>query len=69
MDGMSRPKIFSNWDKVPVLVDTKTAALILGVSPRQVLNYINTGALKAAHPTPRKVVITKEALMEFGGVI
>lgn len=66
---MSRPKIFSNWDKVAVFVDTKTAAAILGVTPRQVRNYIASGALRAHRPTPRKILITKESLMEFGGCV
>lgn len=62
-------RVPTNWDAIPLFMDTKLAARILGVSVRTVQNYVKNGMLKAIYPTPggKVIKITKEALMEFGG--
>ena len=43
---MQQPKIH-NWDKLPLVLDTKTVALIYGVAPNTIKQWIYSGQLKA----------------------
>lgn len=42
---MQQPKIH-NWDKLPLVLDTKTVALIYGVTPNTVKHWVYTNQLK-----------------------
>ena len=42
---MRRPSIH-NWDKLPIVLDTKTVALIYDVTPNTVKQWIYNGQLK-----------------------
>lgn len=43
---MQRQKVY-NWDKLPLVLDTKTVALIYGVAPNTIKQWIYSGQLKA----------------------
>ena len=42
---MQKSKIY-NWDKLPLVLDTKTVALIFGVAPNTVKHWLYSGQLQ-----------------------
>ena len=42
---MQKVKIY-NWDKLPLILDTKTVALIYGVTPNTIKQWLYSGQLK-----------------------
>ena len=42
---MRKPSIH-NWDKLPLILDTKTVALIYGVTPNTIKRWVYTNQIK-----------------------
>ena len=56
---MQKDRTVSNWDKLPVVLDVHTVALIFDVSDQTVKTWLQTGKLKATK-VARKWVIDRD---------
>jgi excisionase family DNA binding protein len=62
-----REKMFTSWDEVPVTVDTRSAAKLLGVLPETVRKKVAAGEIPA-YKIAREWRINKSDLMALCGV-
>ena len=62
-----REKMFTSWDEVPVTVDTRSAAKLLGVLPETVRRKVADGKIPA-FKIAREWRINKSDLMALCGV-
>ena len=58
----------TTWDQVPVVMDTKYAAMLLGITPNKVMEFARTGKLPGIKPGRRAWRFEKTALMRALGV-
>lgn len=68
---MQKLNVINNWDKLPVVLDIPTVALIFNVTETTVKHWIYKGQLKGAH-IGRKWIFDKEyikSLVNSKGVI
>lgn len=62
-----REKMFTSWDEVPVTVDTRSTAKLLGVLPETVRRKVADGKIPA-YKIAREWRINKSDLMALCGV-
>ena len=62
-----KPRYFTSWEDVPIILDIATSALILGIPYDSVRKLIREGTIPASK-IGKLWRITKEALMEYLGV-
>lgn len=63
---MRKPKRFTSWDDVPIILDVATTALILGMPYETVRKLVQGGAIRASK-VGTLWRITKKSLMEYLG--
>lgn len=66
MDIKKRP--ITTWEQVPVIIDTKYAAMLLGITPNKVMEFARAGKLPGIKPGNRAWRFEKTALMQALGV-
>lgn len=63
---MRKPKCFTSWDDVPIILDVATVALILGMPYESVRKSVQNGIIPACK-VGTLWRITKKSLMEYLG--
>lgn len=63
---MRKPKYFTSWEDVPIILDIATAALILGMPYETVRKYVQNGTIPGSK-VGTLWRITKKSLMEYLG--
>lgn len=61
---MRKPKYFTSWDDVPIILDVATVALILGMPYETVRKFVQNGIIPASK-VGSLWRITKKSLMEY----
>lgn len=65
---MRKPKCFTSWDDVPVILDVATVALILGIPYETVRRFVQNGTIPASK-VGTLWRISKKSLMEYLGLL